>query len=363
MLSDIPQNIDLRKLRKKGKPFNIKAWLRKKLNWINFPFISAYRGFGDEKILHVYGHVFKSMYWISERQRKNIIVNGLRMLKRFLMKPMPDAEVELQVGNNRYTTTSDSRGYYTFEVPNPGFGYGWHDYRVKLINLPEAYEDEEIKVVEEILIPQRSEYAFISDIDDTFVVSHSTKFFRKIYNLLTKNVEARKTFKGVVDHYRRLMEGLDPKMPNPFFYVSSSEWNLYDFIVEFCEINKLPKGVFLLQDLKAGLRELMKQSGGDHRHKEIKIKKIIQTFPEHKFVLLGDSGQRDPEIYYNVAREFPDKIVAVYIRSVSKRKSKRLKRIGNEMKKKNIDFVCFKDSHDALEHSELILFKERDKIH
>ena len=59
MLSDKPKNI--KKFRKKGKPFNLKRWVLKKLNWINYPFISAYRGYGDEEKLFVNGHVFRSL--------------------------------------------------------------------------------------------------------------------------------------------------------------------------------------------------------------------------------------------------------------------------------------------------------------
>ncbi|MBR9998273.1 MAG: DUF2183 domain-containing protein [Cyclobacteriaceae bacterium] len=357
MLSDRPQNI--KKFRKRGKPFNLKRWVLKKLNWINYPFISAYRGYGDSEKIIVSGHVFRSLYWISERERNNIIVNSLRTLKRFLMNPIPEASVELQVGKNKYTTTANSAGYYSFNVPNPGFRAGWHDYRVRLIDLDEAYEDEDIRVVEEILIPHNTEYAFISDIDDTFLVSHSTSLFKKVYNLLTKNVKKRKAFEGVAKHYQRLMRGADPEMPNPFFYVSSSEWNLYDFIVEFCEINELPRGVYLLQDLKSGFRQLLKQSGGDHRHKEIKIRKILEMFPNHKFVLLGDNGQRDPEIYHDITRQFPGQVIAVYIRDINQKKIKRIKRIGNEMKENNIHFMFFRDSDEAFHHSEDILFSRK----
>ena len=155
------------------------------------------------------------------------------------------------------------------------------------------------------------------------------------------------------------MHGIDPAMPNPFFYVSSSEWNLYDFIVEFCEINELPKGVFQLQDLKSGFRDLLKQSGGDHRHKETKIRKILETFPEHKFVLLGDNGQRDPEIYHDITRQFPGQVIAVYLRDINRKKIGKMKRIGDKIRERNIEFMLFRDSDEAFHHSENILFDQK----
>jgi phosphatidate phosphatase APP1 len=359
MLSDIPQNID--KFRKKSRPFRFKRWIRKKLNWINYPFINAYRGFGNAQTVYVYGHVFRSLYWISERKTDSFVRNGLRMLKRFLMKPIKNVRVEIQVGKERYYTSTNHRGYFFMGVPNPGFKDGWHDYRVRLKDLPEAYEDEDIKVVEEFLIPHQSEYAFISDIDDTFLVSHSTSFFKKVFHMLSKNVESRNPFQGVQDHYRRLMKGLNPDKPNPFFYVSSSEWNLYDFIVEFCEINTLPKGVFLLRDLKVGLHELLRQSGGNHNHKELKFKTILETYPAHRFVLLGDSGQRDPEIYHRIVSRFPEQVEAVYIRDMGKRKRSKTRKIGERIAQYGVHFVLFEDSSEAFEHSETHLFNNSEK--
>jgi len=216
-------------------------------------------------------------------------------------------------------------------------------------------------VVEEVLIPSPTGCALISDIDDTFIVSHSTSLFRKLYNLLTKSVETRRIFKGVVDHYQLLMNGQSREHSNPFFYVSSSEWNLYDFIVEFCELNELPKGAFLLQDLKSGFRQLLKQSGGDHRHKEIKIIEILEKYPEYKVVLLGDSGQRDPEIYRSIAAQYPDRVAAIYIRDVRKKskRRKKVKRIGQDLKELGIELIYFKDSSKAIKHSEAKLFGQQ----
>lgn len=79
-----------------------------------------------------------------------------------------------------------------------------------------------------------------------------------------------------------------------FFYVSSSEWNLYDFIAEFAVLHDLPKAVIKLKKIKTGLRDFVATGRGNHDHKFIKIKDILSFYPHLEYVLLGDDSQHDP---------------------------------------------------------------------
>ena len=88
-----------------------------------------------------------------------------------------------------------------------------------------------------------------------------------------------------------------PDQPNPFFYVSSSEWNLYRFIAKFTRIHKLPKAVFLLKDIKRGITDFFMSGRGNHDHKFEKIKHILEFYPGLQYVLLGDDSQQDPLLY------------------------------------------------------------------
>jgi phosphatidate phosphatase APP1 len=106
--------------------------------------------------------------------------------------------------------------------------------------------------------------------------------------------------------YRALHAGI-----NPLFYVSKSPWNLYAPLVEFLDHQGLPAGPLVLRDF--GLR--MKKN-----HKTEAIEAILGTYPGLPFVLIGDSGEQDPEIYADIARRFPGRVRAIYIRSVSRRK-------------------------------------------
>ncbi|NUS60420.1 MAG: App1 family protein, partial [Lysobacter sp.] len=101
---------------------------------------------------------------------------------------------------------------------------------------------------------------------------------------------------------------------NPLFYVSSSPWNLYDLLDDFLALNHIPVGPIFLRDLGTDTGKFIKTPG--HGHKLDRARMLIQRNPSMRWVLLGDSGQADAELYATAAQEFGDRIAAIYIRDV-----------------------------------------------
>jgi phosphatidate phosphatase APP1 len=164
-----------------------------------------------------------------------------------------------------------------------------------------------------LLPPSSAAFGVISDMDDTVLQSRVTNFLRAARLLLLENARTRLPFPGVAAFYRALVAGSDGGAGNPIFYVSSSPWNIYDVIADFLEAQEIPAGPLLLRDW-----DLRGMGGRHHRHKSQHIAEILETYPELPFVLVGDSGQEDPEIYSAIVREHPGRILAIYIRDVSK---------------------------------------------
>jgi phosphatidate phosphatase APP1 len=126
----------------------------------------------------------------------------------------------------------------------------------------------------------------------------------------------------VADFYRRLQRGRTNRPDNPFFYVSSSPWNLYDVLEEFMSIHEMPPGPLLLRDLGLSRPKTTPPPGVTgsaavhFAHKLHEIHDLLTTYPDLPFVLLGDSGQEDARIYREVVRQHPGRIRAIYIRDV-----------------------------------------------
>jgi phosphatidate phosphatase APP1 len=173
---------------------------------------------------------------------------------------------------------------------------------------------------------------------------------------LFRDVNSRKVFEDVVPHYQALsLAGRNNEgEANPFFYVSSSEWNLYRFIIKFTEIHKLPKAVLLLKDIKSSLTDFFWTGRGGHNHKFEKIKHILEFYPNLKYVLLGDDSQHDPFLYEAICKIFPVTVKAVYIRKTGAKDKEKVSNTLNNLESLGVSTCYFNHSSEAITHSKKI---------
>lgn len=314
--------------------------------------LKLYRGYVNDQELVVFGHLFES--WAPDRYRldRRGLKHAVSVFQMFRIAPLKNVEIQLKFKGKEVTTKTLDDGYFRFSLPfcEP-LKSGWHAYQV-------SANFNGFGIVErgELLKPFESKYAIISDIDDTFLISHSRNFFKKLYVLLLKNINKRKIYEDVVAHYRYLsIAGQDSdKAFNSFFYVSSSEWNLFAFINEFAELHQLPKAVIKLKKIKTGISDFLFTGRGSHDHKFEKIKDIISFYPKLHYVLLGDDSQRDPYIYERICKIFPENVKAVYIRQTRSAKKKRVKEVIRNLDSLGVETCYFKRSEKAIEHSQRI---------
>ena len=102
-----------------------------------------------------------------------------------------------------------------------------------------------------------------------------------------------------------------------FHYVSSSPWQLYSPLVEFLDTAGFPKGSLQLKLFRwkdSGFLDLF--SSPEVAKVEI-LTRLLKTFPKRRFVLIGDSGEKDPEVYGTLARTHRDQVLHIYIRNVT----------------------------------------------
>ena len=315
--------------------------------------LKVYRGYASDKLLLVFGHVFKkNTIPLSEKSK---FKHAYSVLRTFRRKTISNADVYLYYNNKKIHTKTLNDGYFRFSIPlvtnfQDNSQAGWSKIKVEL-----NHEGKIVKKVAEILRPYNGKLAFISDIDDTFLISHTNNLFKKLYVLLWRNVNKRKVFEDVTAHYELLSKAKQDKgETNAFFYVSSSEWNLYNFIEKFTKINHLPKAVIKLKTIKTSLSDFLFTGRGSHDHKFQKIKEIIEFYPHLKFVLLGDDSQADPTIYENICKTFPQNIRAIYIRQTKKKSKKKTKKILQNIEKLNVEVCYFIKSEQAIVHSKKI---------
>ncbi|TXD81573.1 DUF2183 domain-containing protein [Subsaximicrobium wynnwilliamsii] len=314
--------------------------------------ISVYRGYVNEKELVLSGHVFKSWAPSQYSIQKRAFKHAFAIFKMFSIKPLKNIPVSLEFQGIKTTTKSLDDGYFSFRIPfTQKLESGWHNCSV--ICKANTYN---IVTTGEILKPFDGMYGIISDIDDTFLISHSSNFFKKLYVMLMQNIDKRQVFEDVSEHYQALsLAGQDGhQLSNSFFYVSSSEWNLYPFIIAIANKYQLPKAVIKLKKIKTGIGDFLFTGRGNHDHKFNKIKDIISFYPLSQYILLGDDSQKDPYLYEQICKLFPENIKAVYIRQTGKHQKEAVTGILQNISSLKPETLYFTESKSAIAHSKRI---------
>ena len=301
--------------------------------------------------LLLYGHLFKNPPVSRKRYSTSIFSNMRYLLRLFFVQPLGCTPVELHWDGQVLLNKTADDGFIKFEwASERPVAAGWHT--VKVFH---KTRNETITGSGELFVPHHTQYGFISDIDDTIMISHSATVFRRLRSLFTTNPHSRKIFAEVQKHYHLLsVSNTTPDAPNPFFYVSSSEWNLYDYLEDFFAFNKMPKGAFLLNHIKKWTG-LFTTGSTKHEGKLLRVMRILQAFPQQQFVLLGDNTQKDPLIYKAIAEKHPGRIHAIYIRNAHHPHAPATRELLAALEKHTGIFTCFFDtSEQAIAHSKSI---------
>ena len=315
--------------------------------------IKLYTGYGNKTHCFLYGHVLSFGPLPRKKYRDLFWVNALSLLRLFMVQPKAGALLKFTWKGHTYTTHTERDGFFKFEW-EPGELLAAGDHEVEVILMDRTHKTSLASASSRIIIPHYNQYAFISDIDDTFLISHSSNLRKRLFVLLTENARSRDPFEGVVNHYQLLSKaGAAENTHNSFFYVSSSEWNLYDYIREFTAANKLPDAVYLLSQLKS-FRQVFKTGQNNHKTKLMRIARILEAYPEQRFILLGDDSQEDPFIYASIVEHFNDQISCIYIRRVSKTAKPAVEERLRAIEAGGTICCYFKHSSEAVAHSKMI---------
>lgn len=308
-------------------------------------------GYGTGERLVLQGRVLKYVVEIESHPDDTRWRNLVNMWKRFATRDVPNARVRARHGASEALAVTDHEGYFSIDMPAgaPLAGSVWHEVALDLPDAPvvPGVSDATAQIV---VPPPQARYGVISDIDDTVVTTNVGSTLSMLATVLLSNSHARTPFAGIAALYRALHDGASGGQANPIFYVSNGPWNLYGLLVEFYKLNRIPLGPIFLRDF--GPRMMLGARRQPSR-KLANIERILAAYPQLPFVLIGDSAERDPEIYADVVKRFPDRVLAIYIRSIDTR-PERLSAIAaltEAIRASRAQFVLAPDSEFAAVHA------------
>lgn len=317
--------------------------------------INTYLGYGTKTWFRATGRALEDEN-VDFSANQNIFKTLRNIYKQFESDEVRNTPILLTLPNGQtIETITDHEGYYHIELKIPGgtafTNNHWIDYTAsykeneisKTINNNNSFESQ-------MLIPSiEAEFGIISDIDDTILDTGVASLFkwRVIANTIFKNFDKRTAIEGTVKFYKKLQLGKNGLPVNPFFYVSNSPWNLYDYLSAFFKKNHFPKGPILLRDFRTPFDKTPKPKVP---HKQSEILSLLKMYPGMNFILIGDSGEKDAYIYTKIAEKHPGRILAIYLRAVNhRRKEKRIKKLIQSYTISPILLVH--NSHEAIEHA------------
>ncbi len=222
--------------------------------------------------------------------------------RSLLTIPAVGIEVKIEIGGRAHVLTSDRGGYVHAEIPTE-LPPGWHDAIVTVHGRDPV--SSRVRVVD-----ARTTHGVVSDIDDTILVTWLPRPVLAAWNSFFLREHARRPVAGMSELLRRLAgeHGL-------MIYLSTGAWNFAGHLERFMAEHGFPPGPLLLTDwgpTDAGWF----RSGAEH--KRAALERLRRDHPNTTWVLVGDDGQRDPQVYAAFAAAHPEAVVAVAIRQLTR---------------------------------------------
>jgi len=272
--------------------------------------VAVHHAFGTRRHFTIEGRVLEREDGPEVRPGDSRTTNFLRTVRSLHAEEQKGAALRLRFANHTWELRSDSEGYFALqgETP-PQAAPGWHSVHI------EVSGDPANTVTKVLIVPDGETIGVISDIDDTVVVSEVGDRTRLLAHTFLENSLQRRAVPGVAALYRGIAARNAHPESAPVIYLTAAPRHLLPAIGEFLAHNNFPVGPIIAKKVTDG-------GGGDplldqERYKLERIEAILSELPDVRFVLSGDDGERDPEVYRKIRERHPTRVEAVYIRRVS----------------------------------------------
>jgi len=270
------------------------------------PTVVPYTGYGSTEWVRVLCRVLLSKPIAADepsKRRRRRRDQGIRGWRSFTSVPVGDVPVVIEVGGERIEVLADRGGVVDTRVP-VALEPGWH--RATL-----STEGSEVVEAPIWIVGPDVDFGLISDVDDTVMVTALPRPLVAAWNTFVLDEHARIPTPGMAVLYERLVRA---HPGSPVIYLSTGAWNVAPTLTRFLSRNLYPAGPLLLTDW-GPTHDRLFRSG--RAHKEDNLRRLAEEFPHVKWLLIGDDGQHDEELYARFAAEHPERVAAVAIRRLS----------------------------------------------
>ncbi|MGM0521598.1 MAG: App1 family protein [Pseudomonadota bacterium] len=314
--------------------------------------VHPYRGYGSQQGVFVMGRVFRQAPLGRAIPRWGFFRDTADVARRIFRRGLAETQVEVYLGENQHQVVTDQDGYFDVRVPleHPlPIDVSWHRADIWV----RAKGEAPIRTHVEVFVPPpEADLLIISDIDDTVMFTGVAEKLKMLYRLFVKKPHRRTAFPGVASLYQALHRGQSGKAERPILYVSRGPWAIYELLEAFFQLNRIPVGpILFLREWGISWRHPLPRRAEDH--KRDLIDRMLALFDGLPCVLIGDSGQHDPEVYADIVKAYPHRIAAIYIRQVGSdpQREEAIHKLQRELALTSCDLILAADSIKMAEHA------------
>lgn len=268
---------------------------------------------------------------VQSREYDGYFVSLINTFRRIVSAEISGATVFVDDGQGGFDVVTDDEGYFEILVLKKN--------HTSSLVLKTEHRDR--LVTKRVVVDDYSHgcrEGIISDIDDTVMHTRVTSFLRirMLINSLFINPFRRKPIKSAAQYYHQIIDEMTCR--GVMVYISNSPWNLYGYLRTFLEHHRFPRGILQLRDF--GRQMLRRRGPLESSTKYLEIEKTLRLFGDTAFILAGDAGEKDFDIYYEIKRKYPDRITQIIIvRAGNHANEKRIAQIIQSEKESKVRLI------------------------
>lgn len=309
-----------------------------------------YRGYGTPQSITARARAVADWRYRPATPTDSTWRNIVNALHAFHTHELPFVRVRARFMGQEQIVSADEEGDITvrFDLAHPPpTDRTWHTVE---LDLPDYADQPGAHAQAPVLIPSPgAEFGVICDIDDTVIHTGTPNKLAVVLNTFRFNPHTRTLIPGIPGFLRALQHGTHGS-PNPIFWVSTSPFNVYEYLNAYFNLHNIPVGPMMLINMGITPTQLLRPN--PRAHKETHINQIMETYPALPFIMIGDNGEEDADISVATARRYPGRIKAIYIRDVAPRKPDPITHAcASEARQMGIDLLLVPSITEAAQHA------------
>ena len=270
--------------------------------------IVVYHAYGNTHQLIIQGRMEKKKEFKEVKKDDGWFRNLWRRLREVEGDELESKNIIATIGHETFQTKGDDEGYFEFNIrTKKALESGYKTIDLNIENNPNIHKTTATIIGSEPLV------GIISDFDDTIIVSDVTNKIKLGLNTMFKNYKQRTVVPSMLERFNKILAQNPKGSPSTLFVLSGSPQQLFIPVNSFLDYYHFPKRTLILKKAHGENKDPLTDQ---FAYKTQKIERLVKLYPNMKWVMFGDSGEKDLEVYRFIKSKYPHKVKAYYIRDV-----------------------------------------------